>query len=94
MRPVPKVFLLSLVIFLLSFLPADSQSLPYKGSLQALAGQPDRFSPLTASSESSLKGFKGGKREVIESFDPTIGGRWTADDRLPVLLSCLRENLR
>jgi hypothetical protein len=79
MRPVPKVFLLSLVIFLLSFLSADSQSLPCKGSLQALAGHPDRFAPLTASSESSLKGFRGGEREVLKSFDPTISGRWTAD---------------
>jgi hypothetical protein len=66
MRPVPKVFFFSLVILLLSFLPVDSRSLPCKGSLQALTGQPD--------SAFSLEGFIKGERDVIQWLDPTVGG--------------------
>ena len=49
MRPIPKLFFFSLVVFLISFLPFDSLR-----SVQVLAGQPD--------SESSLKGFIGSQK--------------------------------
>jgi len=39
MRPIPKVFFYSLVIFLFSFVPLDSSA--WADSLQVLAGQPD-----------------------------------------------------